>query len=181
VVGTAAARDRVAEQGWQPSGAAVSMLDDSARARFFAKVDASGGPGACHLWLGCKTRGYGRFGMWRLSRSNRGEYAHRLAYELVHGALPPGSVVMHSCDNPSCVNPAHLRAGSTADNVADKVAKARHRFGSRHCMAKLTEHDVARIREARGAGTRLSELAAVYGVSESTISVVARGITWKRV
>lgn len=89
--------------------------------RFWSKVDRSGGPHACWPWLAKRARnGYGSF--WY---EGRNVSAHRVAHVLAHGPVPAGLLVMHSCDNRPCCNPAHLSAGTASDNAHDKFRKGR--------------------------------------------------------
>lgn len=121
-------------------------------ARFWRRVDKSGGAEACWPWLGAKTGGYGTVRM--VGEMQR---AHRVAFVLANG--PPLAHVLHRCDNPPCCNPAHLFDGSDADNVADMVAKRRHG------AVKLTERQerIAAVMLARGADRRA--VANLFGVS----------------
>lgn len=97
-------------------------------ARFWAKVDVSAGGAACWLWLaGVDHCGYGQFGV---PVPGARTYfapvkAHRFAYRDRAGPIPAGMVVMHACDTPACVNPAHLSLGTAEDNRRDMQAKGR--------------------------------------------------------
>ena len=114
--------------------------------------------------------------------------AHRAAYELTYGPVAPGLEVCHRCDNPPCVNPAHLFVGTHLDNIADMHAKGRWESpfkklrGERNVNAKLTEAKVREIRAWRAAGGQYTpEAAARFGLSMSSLHRTATGQTWKHV
>jgi hypothetical protein len=134
----------------------------------------------CWGWLGFTDRnGYGRIGKPGTQRSL---FAHRVSWELHHGALKKGQMVCHRCDNPPCTNPAHLFLGSQADNLADMRQKGREARGERIPSSKLTEAQVIDIRlRYRSGGVLQRELAAEYGVSQPTITDLLAGRTWKHV
>jgi|SRR5690554_526613 len=86
-------------------------------ARFWGRVQKTW---SCWIWLGSRNRqGYGTTGGFRSS------LAHRAAYELAHGAPPPGETLDHLCNNPLCVNPAHLEPTSLSENLRRRHARER--------------------------------------------------------
>jgi hypothetical protein len=90
--------------------------------RFWSKVERRG---ECWVWTGSKdAHGYGRISSTRGKSPRR---VHRVAYELTYGSIPDGAVICHDCDNPSCVRPSHLRAGTQKQNICD--ARDRGRLG----------------------------------------------------
>lgn len=127
----------------------------------------------CLLWNGCKAgRGYGVIG-WEGKQA----YIHRVVYQLEH----PNEVldvVRHTCDTPNCWNIEHLINGTTAENIADKVSKKRHIYGSEIHNSALTEDDVLKIRSSP---LNLYQLANLYKVTPSTIHYVRARKTWKHV
>ena len=146
--------------------------------RFWSKVDKSYGPDACWIWTACKqSGGYGRFGL-----NGKTVQAHRYSYAAAHGWPAADRHVCHACDNPSCVNPAHLFLGTDADNLADMRRKGRASpppkndlRGERHGMARLTAEQVLEIRRR---SETCRALAPIYGVSYATIASVKRGDSW---
>lgn len=145
---------------------------------FWALVDRRGAR-ECWPWRGRSRHG---FGYGKLSYQGRHRLAHQVAWTLYNGPLPPGSVVRHTCDNPSCCNPAHLLLGTQADNVADCVARGRSRSprGGANAMAKLTEAHIAYIR-SNPDNLSQAGLAARLGVSQPTVCEAATGKTWGHV
>ena len=80
--------------------------------RFYALAE-KGGPNDCWIWIGAKSvRGYGEFSI----RHAYPRVSHRVAFEMEHGPIPPGMLVDHICHNRLCVNPAHLRLATMAQN-----------------------------------------------------------------
>lgn len=143
------------------------------RERFWAKVAVVDGD-ACWLWTArCFPKGYGQFAI-----NSRPALAHRIAWELTHGAVPAGLVVMHTCDNPPCCNPAHLRPGTQSQNIVDSVTKGRHRTcrqgGEHNASVKLTDQQVDEIRELRGVRSQRL-IASEFGISQQHVSELQAG------
>jgi hypothetical protein len=130
----------------------------------------------CWLWMGCVNRdGYGGI---RVDGRTLG--THRFAALLTFGPIPDGLVVMHRCDNPPCVNPAHLRLGTDSDNARDKAVKGRAwgHSGAEHPRAKLTPGQVEDARRRRDAGEMLKVIAKDLNIHPDTLSRAIRGMTW---
>lgn len=104
--------------------------------------------------------------------------ATRVALQLDGRAPSDRQYACHTCDNPSCVNPAHLYPGSPTDNMRDAVERGRVQRGSRRYSAKLTEADVAAIRASDASAAKL---ASKYGVCTSNIHMIRKRRTWRHV
>ncbi len=150
--------------------------------RFWPKV-LIGQPLDCWLWTGSlsgKNQGYGQIQF--AGRKSKRVKAHRVAFELTYGPVPPGQFVLHQCDTPLCCNPEHLFLGTTLDNKRDSVRKERHARGEMIGAAKLTERSVLQIRELYAGGYATQpEMARLLGVSPTTIWRVVVRETWRHI
>lgn len=157
----------------------------------------------CWLWLGAKSSG--KYGT--MSHAGKNQRAHRLAWAAFRGSIPHGSCVCHHCDNPGCINPDHLFLGTFADNNADRRKKHRDAWfnapeeraaclqkarnivrdrnlyarGENQGHARLTTTKVRAIREMSKLGRTQREIAAIFGVAQTTVQAVLSGRSWAHV
>ncbi len=123
---------------------------------------------ACWLWTGnTDDDGYGS-----LRVGDTQVRAHRFSYELHFSELPADRMVRHSCDNPPCVNPAHLKIGDHIQNMNDRKRSGHYASGENHPMAKITDDEAAEIREMEGT---YAFIANHFGVSKSLVAQIKRG------
>jgi hypothetical protein len=160
--------------------------------RFWAKIDQSGGPNSCHEWQGCRTRGYGHFGL-----GGRVVYAHRVAWTIANGPIPDGLDVLHNCpegDNPACCNQRHLWVGTHIQNMRDRGGKGRTAIGDsngtrsrpetrprgeNHPSAKLTWAQVQEIRAKYIPWVKSqAQLASEFGITKGTVFQILHGEIW---
>ena len=145
-------------------------------------------PSGCWNWTGF----VGATGYGELCVDGKKVRAHRMSY-IVHngpivdvaGADSRGTCVMHTCDNPLCINPAHLVLGTHKDNMIDKKNKSRvvsnPLLGEGHQNAKLTNDDIYLIRSLNYVGATLRQIAEVFSGSKVTMHNVLKGTTWNHI
>lgn len=146
--------------------------------RFWEKVWITA-PSECWLWTASRhPSGYGMIGI----PGGKHRYARRVSLEIATGSpIPPGKCVRHACDNPPCVNPAHLSVGSAADNAADAVSRGRTTAGERSASAKLSTDKVRLIRWLVAEGAQISLVARHFAVSPGAIAAIRDRKTWSHV
>lgn len=127
----------------------------------------------CLEWTRClNTDGYPRA---VIDGSVNGK-VHRVVYELVHQQDITGMVIRHTCDNPLCINPEHLLAGTPTENMLDRDSR------DRHGKAKITHEQVRAIRALWNSGKfKQNFLANQFGLDARTISSMVNGHHWKHV
>jgi hypothetical protein len=144
--------------------------------RFWNKVNKQ--ENGCWEWTAhLNTNDYGQFKL-----DGKLQLAHRASWMFEHGPISDGMHVLHHCDNPSCVNPAHLFLGTHADNMRDMAEKGRAarnpQPGESNGSAKLTEADVLAIRSDKRSQRAI---AAEYGVGHSAISLIKNRKVWTHI
>ena len=148
--------------------------------RFWSKVNKTEG---CWEWnAGCVNGSYGQF-----RYEGKSILSHRLSYMITHPMTidlreHPKICVCHTCDNPKCVNPAHLWLGTHTDNMKDMWKKGKQHItkGEKNARSKLTEQQVREIREKYAKGnTTQKRLADEYGMERSGINGVVNRHNWK--
>jgi len=147
----------------------LNPVEQRVRNRFWAKVNKTE---TCWLWTGADdgSEGYGKFeegGMWHR--------AHRLSYKWHNGALVPGLVILHNCDNPKCIRPDHLIQGTQKENMQDMVRRGRARKPGVP-FRKLTPEQACDIYISQEP-TRA--LARHYDMYPSSIRAIKQGKTYK--
>lgn len=149
--------------------------------RFWEKVEKTE---TCWNWKAHKLKkGYGHF-----HSKGKEILAHRYSYELHKGKIPENLFVLHSCDNPSCVNPEHLWLGTKKDNRTDCESKGRAKyFGSKEAKkgienvnAKLDEKNVLKIRELKNKISH-SKIATKFSINRLTVQQILYRRTWKNI
>lgn len=157
---------------------------------FWSKVDRSDVSDACWEWQGRRTA-FGHGHAYSPSR-RRAVGAHRMAYELTFGTIPPGLVIRHKCDNPPCCNPGHLEPGTRADNNRDTVSRGRrkvsgqgqfvrpvrkHRTSVRCVLSRLIARRNMERAERGERPLSQAQIARASGVPQSVISTLVNDKT----
>jgi hypothetical protein len=150
-------------------------IDGSFEERFWSLVDKTPGHGPsgdCWIWTGGKTgAGYGA-----VTHDGKCEAAHRVAWLLTKGKFPDLDL-LHSCDNPPCVNPNHTREGGQAANIQDKVDRNRQAKGEGIGVSVLFVPQVQAIKRVVGKRSDRA-IAKDFSVTPATIRSIRLGNTW---
>lgn len=135
-------------------------------------------PSACWPHMTASTTSSMRYGT--IKQGGKSYRAHRLMYSLCFPGDLAGLEILHTCDNPPCVNPAHLRKGTHADNMLDRQLKGRggNLRGMNNGRASLTDEQV---REIQASSETAAALGRRFGVSKVTAAGIKRGAKWSHI
>lgn len=128
----------------------------------------------CWDWTSA-TDGRG-YGMFRMNSQRVG--AHQASYRIYHGPIENGLFVLHSCDRPICVQPAHLHLGTHTLNMRECIKRKRNAFGERNGQSRLTEVEVEWIRQAP---LKVGDMARMLDINHATISDIRQRRTWNHI
>jgi len=153
------------------------MISEKYQRRFWSRVDRTD---YCWNWTAGKLKsGYGMFFMNGINHPT-----HRVSV-ILDGRDPSGYIVMHTCDNPSCVRPDHLIVATQKDNMIDMSNKGRchsnQARGEQAGKSKLTEQQVLEIRRQHNMGRTQKSLALEYGLNKTSIFDIVHRINWKHI
>lgn len=154
--------------------------------KFLEKIDVDK-TSHCWTWTAQKDKdGYGTM-MVNINHKQKRMRAHRLSWQLYnHKEVPKGLLVLHHCDNPSCVNPDHLFLGTAKDNTQDMVKKGRKGYnnigGERHPKARLDNEKVIQIRELYATKKYTQkELGKIFKVGGRQIGYIVNNQSWRNI
>jgi len=154
-------------------------IGDTVELQFWSRVNLTADDQRCWIWQGAKIRkGYGS-----VTHEGQSWLAHRLAWFFIKG-VEPSLNLLHSCpsgDNPSCVNPLHLREGTKAENSQDAVDRGTQVKGESCGRSKLKDFQILEIKQRLAMGESQKAIANIYGVAQPTIYSIKAGYTWKHI
>lgn len=150
---------------------AATGISEDARRRFWKKVRKTDG---CWIWTGeIRHDGYGKF------QINYGRYgAHRVSWVIAGNVLSENLLILHSCHNPACVNPSHLKLGTNEENMKERNSLNRQARGEKMGNAKLTAKKVLTIRKLVADGRTALSIGKEFGVHAETIKAIIKGKSW---
>lgn len=157
---------------WTPSETRQYILDNCVEQ--VGPIEGS----PCWIWQrGLNSNGYGR-----LTYRGQRQFVHRVSYKVFVGPFPEELFIIHSCDNPACTNPDHLRPGTYQDNNDDMWARGRQVMTCWSSNRKLTVDQVLEIRQMAHEGKHsLRYIAKLFGISSNTVQKIVNGVSWTEV
>jgi hypothetical protein len=139
----------------------------------------------CWIWTGYLCEPKKQYGLTSscLDGTKKKILAHRLSFRLWKGNIPEKLFVLHSCDNPLCINPDHLHIGTPQKNMDEMRERGREKkaLGEKNRHAKLTNEIVLQIRKEFKQGLTVRGISRKYKISSSSASYITRNITWKHI